>query len=122
MNKQQKTIIETLRKENYPYRLIAEKLDLNINTVKSYCKRHGIVPINKSRKKKTEKTVLSICTFCGKPISNDWNRAHKRFCSDKCRTSYWNEQKGRAGQTKVPEKKPAKAPKRTGLLAPPELS
>ena len=127
MTNSQKTIITNLRKANYPYAFIAEKIGLPKDTVKSHCRRHGIEPEITKRKTKAEKQASLICVFCGKTISNEWNRKGKRFCSDKCRTGYWNTQKlkmRRAAQAAAvaPGIPPETAPDRTGLLAPSELS
>lgn len=86
--------IQTLRKENYSYASIAQALDMNINTVKSICRRSGFIPHDIPRKTKAEKQNLHICKNCGTPIENPWNRAEKQFCSDKCRTIYWNNHRG----------------------------
>lgn len=86
--------IINLRRENYSYACIAKQLGMNINTVKSICRRSGIVPFDVPRKTKAEKQNLHICKNCGTPIENPWNRAEKQFCSDKCRTIYWNNHRG----------------------------
>ncbi len=90
---EQKSIIQALRLENYSYACIAEVLGLNPNTVKSICRRENYLTANLPRKTKEEKAALKICKQCGKPITNPWNRKVKQFCSDKCRTHYWNEHK-----------------------------
>jgi len=124
MTQHQQIAIANLRKENYSYATIAQKLGLNPNSVKSYCRRHGIKPESIPRKKKAEKAVLTICEFCGTPITNDWNRIGKRFCSDKCRTAYWNAQKQKEAKSAAPapEKNLETAPESAGLPAQRELS
>lgn len=86
--------IQTLRQENYSYACIAKQLGMNTNTVKSICRRAGIVTFDVPRKTKTEKQNLCVCKNCGTPINNPWNRVQKQFCSDKCRTVYWNNHRG----------------------------
>ena len=90
LNSNQITIIKNLRAENYSYASIASQLDLSLNTVKSYCRRHGIETPSLPRKSKAEKSQLQICKNCGKPIENPWNRKVKTFCSQACRTAFWN--------------------------------
>ncbi len=87
--------IQTLRKQNYSYASIAQALGMNANTVKSLCRRSGIETPNIPRKTKAEKRLLQVCKQCGKPIDNPWNRVRKSFCSDHCRTLYWNTAKAK---------------------------
>ena len=102
LNQKQKSIIQTLRAENYSYAKIAETLGLNLNTVKSICLREGYYPKeNIPRKTKEEKAQLAICKNCGKPLKNDWNRVGKQFCGRKCRTKYWNEHHPRGGSAET---------------------
>jgi len=37
-----------------------------------------------------EPTAL-LCEHCGKPILNPARGRHRKFCSDKCRNAFWNE-------------------------------
>ena len=41
MTEQQKSVIKTLRQQNFSYNAIASTLGLTISTVKSYCQRAG---------------------------------------------------------------------------------
>lgn len=101
--------IQTLRKQNYSYASIARAIGMNPNTVKSICRRSGILTPDIPRKTKTEKQMLQVCKQCGCPISNEWHRVQKSFCSDKCRLIYWKshktiENKASSGSTPaVPE-------------------
>ena len=126
---EQKSIIRTLRSENYSYAKIAEVLGLNPNTVKSICRREDYVASALPRKTKEEKAALKICKQCGKPITNPWNRKVKQFCSDKCRTHYWNEHKLvslRAAKKEETSDEPALSPNAgqndAGLPSPLELT
>lgn len=85
--------IQTLRKQNYSYASIAKALGMNMNTVKSLCRRGGIETPDMPRKTKAEKQMLQVCKQCGSPISNEWHRRQKSFCSDKCRLIYWKSHK-----------------------------
>lgn len=69
--------IQMLREKGYGYKRIASELNLSVNTVKSYCRRHP-VPAVKSNDD-------SVCLNCGKPIEQIPQRKKKKFCSDKCR-------------------------------------
>ena len=96
MNINKTQAIQTLRKQNYSYACIAKQLGMNMNTVKSICRRSGITTPDLPRKTKAEKQSLQICKQCGKPIDNPWNRSRKQFCSDKCRLDHWNTNKIKA--------------------------
>lgn len=77
MTKVQKEKIQKLRSQGISYGEIARKINLNINTVKSYCRRiagDNNAPIS----------VLS-CQECGKLIQQTQGRKLKRFCYDNCR-------------------------------------
>ena len=120
MTTNQKIVIEELRSENYSYSIIAQKLGLSVNTVKSYCLWHSVITSNVPRKNKAEKAALRVCEQCGKIIESQ-SQASKRFCSAKCRTAFWNVQKmlaRKAGESPLSREKP---PESAGLHAPPEV-
>ncbi len=88
MNDTQRQQIKELRDKGYGYGRIAQVLDLNENTIKTYCRRHGLsgqasnpVPINGKG---------DHCLFCGDVIIQHTGRKKKKFCSDKCRMKWWN--------------------------------
>ena len=76
--------IQMLREKGYGYKRIASELNLSVNTVKSYCRRHPVPAV--------ESNDDSVCLNCGKPIEQIPQRKKKKFCSDKCRYSWWNKQ------------------------------
>ena len=88
MNDTQKLQIQKLRVEGLGYGKIAEKLDISINTIKTYCKRHGFggVAVEQTAVKGDE----HFCLSCGVPVVQIAGRKEKRFCSDKCRNKWWN--------------------------------
>ena len=89
MDKNTKESIKSLRLQNYSYSCIGRKLGIPPNTIKSYCRRHNIAPINPIRKTKTEKTILKVCKYCGKEIIYNGGQK-KTFCSTACKNAYWN--------------------------------
>lgn len=113
MNKQkQLQIITNLRAENYPYSAIAKQIGSTTDTVKSICRRKNINP-NPGIAPKTKKEIenLMICKYCSKPFTNPWNRKGKTFCSDECRTNYWNEKKSEERKAARQEDQNTQAPK-----------
>lgn len=84
-----KDSIFELRKLNYSYACIGEKLGISPNTVKSLCRRSGIQPWD-AYKTKQQKADLEVCKYCGKFLIQN-SRQHKTFCNDSCRMAYWKE-------------------------------
>ena len=70
--------IERMYRDGYGPTAISYELGISINTIKSYIRRHPSMK-NASR-----------CLYCGKVISQTKGRKVKKFCSDPCRSAYWN--------------------------------
>ena len=83
MTDEQKQQIIALRRDGAGYGRIAAWLQISINTVKSFCRRHSLVA----------KTAGAVCEQCGKPIAQNPGRKRKRFCCDACRNHWWKEHK-----------------------------
>ena len=89
----EKKILESiiaLRRQNFSYACIGEKLGVPGNTVKSICRRKGIQPVEPRRKTKAEKSALAVCRYCGRALVFT-SPQKKQFCSDHCRMEYWKE-------------------------------
>ena len=71
-------LISQMRLEGKKSTEIATALGISVNTVKSHIRRHPEV-IN-----------AVLCLNCGKAVPQTPGRKHKKFCSDKCRTTWWN--------------------------------
>lgn len=88
MNDTQRQQIKELRGKGYGYGRIAQVLSLSENTIKTYCRRHGLggvvanpAPIDGE---------VHYCLCCGKEVVQPGGRKEKKFCSDKCRNKWWN--------------------------------
>lgn len=79
MNKEQKTSIIRMRSDGMTFSEIANQLQLSINTVKSFYRRNA-----------NTKSPFETCMHCGKPIVQTKHKRQKKFCSDKCRNSWWS--------------------------------
>ena len=79
----QKECIEYLRQSGESYSAIAAELDISVNTVKSYCRRNRISI-------SADSSVSDLCVNCGLPLTHVNGAKKKRFCSDKCRMTWWN--------------------------------
>lgn len=80
MTDEQKQQIIALRRDGAGYGRIAARLQISINTVKSFCRRHSLAA----------STAGAVCEQCGKPIEQNPGRKRKRFCCDVCRNKWWN--------------------------------
>ncbi|MES0410228.1 RNA polymerase subunit sigma-70 [[Clostridium] scindens] len=70
--------LNDLRQQGKGAAEIAEMLNLPLNTVKSYLRRHP------------EADTSRVCPQCGEPVAQKEGRKEKKFCSDKCRNQWWN--------------------------------
>jgi len=86
MNRSVIRSIDNLRIQGIPPTVIANTLGVSVNTVKSHIRRHPEIP------------GTLRCLHCGKLVMQSGGRKAKKFCSDRCRVSYWNSQR-RKGQT-----------------------
>jgi uncharacterized protein YjcR len=82
----ERSIIRRMREGGAPYTAIAGHLGISPNTVKSFCQRKDIKPQVELR----PVSELCFCAQCGQPVAQPENRKQKRFCSDKCRSKWWN--------------------------------
>lgn len=80
MKGEQKQRLNALRRSGAGYGQIADALEISINTVKSFCRRHGLSSAAKP----------SVCEQCGRTIEQNPGRKRKRFCSVLCRNKWWN--------------------------------
>lgn len=91
MNAQQKQDIMTLRKQGLGYKKIAQQLNLNLNSVKSYCRNHQL----------TAKALLpEVCKHCRSVLNQKEKQKKRVFCSDGCRSSWWNRHRHQVKSTK----------------------
>ena len=77
----QKETIRAMRLQDISYVKIGEGLGLSDNTVRSYCRRNSL----------GEKVKNSVaCRQCGKPVKIVLKQKPRLFCSDACRSAWWN--------------------------------
>lgn len=92
MTEEQKIKIRRMRLDGNGYKHIASTLILPLSTVKSYCKRNGLVGVGPVVAMNNDVSVQLglICRNCGKRLKHTAGKKRKFFCSDKCRKQYWN--------------------------------
>lgn len=82
MTNEQKEQVKQLRLLGHGYMKISQKLGISINTIRSYCRRidmDGCLSNNQVR-----------CKQCGRAIKVIPKQKPRIFCSDACRTLWWN--------------------------------
>lgn len=77
-----------LRSEGFGYKKISEMLDLSDNTIKSFCRRMGLTGASGFEQRDSEQECF--CKNCGLPIKQSVGKKERKFCSDRCRMSWWN--------------------------------
>ena len=93
MNNIEREQIIALRAAGQSYARIAEALELSVNSVKSFCRRNALSsgvgkPVAQIESETTQNAAS--CEQCGCPVRQTPARKHKRFCSNACRTAWWN--------------------------------
>jgi hypothetical protein len=89
MNGKQKTEIQKMRTAGVSYAKIAATLGISENTVKSFCRRSGLKSLTNAASA-SGSLELIYCIYCGAPLRHTTGARKRRFCSDKCRISWWN--------------------------------
>lgn len=93
METKDKIAIYNLRMDGCGYVTISNLTGINVNTVKSYCRRHGLGSgLQKSAKIELDGDCETevFCKNCGKRVKQNHKRKKKMFCNDKCRMDWWN--------------------------------
>lgn len=93
MTDEQKMQITKLRADGYGYIRVAQMLGISENTVKSFCRRNqltGKVVMEIPKAQTISEEGVRLCLCCGGTVKQNPGRKEKRFCSDKCRMKWWN--------------------------------
>ena len=86
MTTDEKRMLMTYRQQGLGYKKIGQLMGLSVNTVKTYCKRHDLGGSVTNQPGSTEKA----CKCCGTTLVQTPGRKRRVFCSDACRTKWWN--------------------------------
>ena len=76
MNDSQRQQIRKLREEGYGYGRIAQTLDLSENTIKTYCRRHGLGGVAVNPAPADEE--IHHCLCCGTIVVQNNGRKEKK--------------------------------------------
>ena len=90
MDDKQKEKIIKLRAKGKGYKTISNILGINVNTIKSFCKRKNINAETASKLLERIPIETTFCDNCGREIKQMPKQKKKRFCSDECRIQWWN--------------------------------
>ncbi|MBD8975146.1 MAG: RNA polymerase subunit sigma-70 [Veillonella magna] len=91
MRNEDKEKIRDMRIKGLGYVTVVIKMGLNLNTVKSYCRGHGLGSNDIARTKiRVPFTKTPSCRNCGLEIKQEPKRKRKLFCCDRCRNQWWN--------------------------------
>lgn len=85
MTESQKEQVKEYRDCGYGYKKVAQMMGISENTIKTFCKRNGLGGIAGKPSR-----GYCVCQFCGGPIVQTAGRKRKKFCSDRCRNTWWN--------------------------------
>ena len=85
--------IHDLRLQGAGYKAIAAVIGISRDTVRGFCKKHGLeggpkaVPIHVVEQGKSN----LICPCCSQDFKKNLKGRSRRFCSEDCRRKWWNE-------------------------------
>lgn len=86
---QERTIREA-RARGAGYRAIAAAVGLERDTVRYFCKRHGLDGDQRAAGNDAQENT-PCCPACGQPIAQPPRGRRRRFCSDACRRAWWKQ-------------------------------
>ena len=105
MNEYQKKKICELRMTGLGYRAIANEVELSRDVVRNFCKNNGLNGYLANADDNIRKMVIdnALCLNCRTPIKQPKRGKARKFCSEKCRRTWWKENadKGNRKETAV---------------------
>ena len=82
MINEQRERITALHQQGYGYIKISQMLGISDNTIRSFCRRN--------ERGENTKAAASTCKQCGRQINGLAGRKPRTFCSNACRSFWWN--------------------------------
>nr|DAU65395.1 MAG TPA: GcrA cell cycle regulator [Caudoviricetes sp.] len=91
MTEEQKLQIRKLRQQGLGYQAIGKMVNLTRDSVRSYCKNHGLQGVRLAVEMNTKERIKNgeACAYCAGPIKKAKTGRPARFCCEACRRSYW---------------------------------
>lgn len=96
MTGEQKEKIIRFRSMGYGYADIGRELGISKDTVKSFCRRNGLMVSGSKTVDDTDR-----CRECGKPIVQQEKKKKRIFCCKACREKWWKEHADSIGRKAV---------------------
>ena len=98
MTTDEKNRVLQMRKDGVSCAQISHELGINVNTVKTFCRRNGM-----TGKQAEAAPEEKRCLQCGSPVHQRPGRKEKKFCSDACRNRWWNTHLGEVKRASMTE-------------------
>ena len=89
MTNEQREHITTMRLGGIGYTAIAKAVGLSKDSVKAYCRTHGLAGIKAQSNTRISPTQR-FCLNCGKSLVQLPHRKAAKFCCGECRQVWWN--------------------------------
>ena len=92
MTLDEKKRLIAMREAGNSYAEIADTLGISKNTIKTFFRRNRMMCENQEQSDPgdNEHKAEKLCINCGNPVIQQPGRKVKKFCSDICRTRWWN--------------------------------
>lgn len=105
MTNTQKRAILQMKANGDGARKIASTLDIPLSTVKSFLRRWKQTMFADSEAQRVKEIKVKVtyapCKHCGDTVAQLPGMKKRAFCSDKCKTSWWNRHRAEAGRKSV---------------------
>lgn len=98
MTVEEKGRIAELRRAGMGYFKISQTLGINQNTVKTFCRRNNLTGKPSEAPPENYGIRERSCQYCGGAVVQFPGRKEKKFCSDACRSKWWNAHLGQANR------------------------
>lgn len=92
MTEEQKKKVQEYRAEGLGYQAIANLIGASKDSVRYFCRTNDLAGKKSDKKTRINKKGI-FCLYCNKPIVQTEGKRLKQFCSDKCRISWWNQER-----------------------------
>jgi len=89
MTNEQRIKITDLRHQGCGYTAIANAVGLSKDSVKAFCRNHGLAGI-KANTSTTIEVASDTCLNCGAALIHVPGAKKKKFCCPECRQAWWN--------------------------------
>lgn len=87
MTNEQRTKITNLRRQGVGYTTIANAVGLSKDSVKAYCRKHGLAGVASVRT--FTEVPPDVCLNCGTPIIQRPKVKKRKFCCSDCRINWY---------------------------------